>query len=375
MIPLSVPDIRGKAANLVSRAVKRNWVSSAGPDVKLFEDSVKNYTKCKYAISTSSGSAALCLSLMTLGIKAGQKVLVPDYTFAATVNAVIMLGAIPVFIDVDPSTWIIDHNILKRAIDIHNPSAIIVVDTLGHSFNRSKFFKILKAYKIPLIEDAAGALGSKYNNKMCSTLADIGIISFNGNKLLTTGAGGMLITDNKKYAEVSKNILRQYRNFNSYQYSGIGFNFNMSNLNAVLGLAQMPYLEKVLQKKKNIAKKYDEYFYYRNDMEVMPRNKWSKNNFWLYSIRLSDQREAIRLVEHLKIFNIESRIFWHSLSLQKPYKIYDSILLGVSEKLSGTVVSIPSSSSLKISEIKKVIQAFNSFSSNTIKPIEVSYNA
>ena len=374
MIPLSIPDIRGSAAKELYSSVKNNWVSSAGPDIKLFENSLKQYLKSKYAISTSSGSSALCLALLSIGIKPGSKVLVPDYTFAATANAVILLGAIPVFIDVEPDTWIIDPDLVKQAINIHSPAAIIVVDTLGHSFNRDILFKISKSKKIPLIEDAAGALGSKYKDLQCGTLADIGILSFNGNKLLTTGAGGMLITNNKAIALKAKNVLNQYRKLNTYEYGGIGFNFNMSNLNAVLGLAQMPHLNAVLKKKKEIAQNYDKYFINRKDMEIMPKNKWSKNNFWLYSIRLRDKKEAKRLVNHLKNFKIEARIFWHGLSHQKPYKIYDAILSGVSKVLSGTIVSIPSSSSLQFRDQQKVIEAFKSFKSKKVLAIKFSSN-
>ena len=147
MIPLSIPDIRGPAAKNLYSSVKKNWVSSAGPDVKFFEVSMRKYLNSKYAISTSSGSAALYVALLALGIKTGQKVLVPDYTFAATVNAVIMLGAIPVFIDVEPATWIMDANLVKKAIDIYNPVAIIVVDTLGHSFNRDVLLKLSRSKK------------------------------------------------------------------------------------------------------------------------------------------------------------------------------------------------------------------------------------
>ena len=370
MIPLSIPDIRGPAAKKLYSSVKNNWVSSAGPDVKLFEASMKKFLNSKYAISTSSGSAAIYLALLALGIKAGQKVLVPDYTFAATVNAVIMMGAIPIFIDIDPTTWVIDSDLVKKAIDIYKPAAIIVVDTLGHSFNRDKLLTIARSRKVPLIEDAAGALGSQYKNMMCGTLGDIGILSFNGNKLLTTGSGGMLITNNKTIAKKARNILSQYRKPNTYEYSGIGFNFNISNLNAVIGLAQMPHLNSILKKKKNIAYRYDSYFLSRKDIEVMPKNNWSKNNNWLYSVRLSSEKEAKRLVQYLKINRIESRVFWHGLSSQKPYKIYNKLLSGVSKKISGSVVSIPSSSSLKLTDQKKVIDVFTQFKTKEVKSIE-----
>ncbi|MDB9971930.1 aminotransferase class I/II-fold pyridoxal phosphate-dependent enzyme [Alphaproteobacteria bacterium] len=374
MIPLSIPDIRGPAAKNLYSSVKKNWVSSAGPDVKFFEVSMRKYLNSKYAISTSSGSAALYVALLALGIKTGQKVLVPDYTFAATVNAVIMLGAIPVFIDVEPATWIMDANLVKKAIDIYNPVAIIVVDTLGHSFNRDVLLKLSRSKKIPLIEDAAGALGAQYNNMMCGALADIGILSFNGNKLLTTGSGGMLITNNKTLAMKAKNILSQYRKSNSYEYSGIGFNFNTSNLNAVLGLTQMPFLNSILKNKKNIANRYDKYFLSRKDIEIMPRNEWSKNNFWLYSIRLSSSKEAKRLVSYLKNNGIEARVFWYGLSSQTPYKGYNKLLSGVSKILSGSIVSIPSSSSLKLIDQQKVIDVFSNFETKKVNPIEVINN-
>ena len=356
MIPVAIPDLRGPISRKINEVIKSNWVSSAGPEVELFEKSVAKYVKRKYAISTSSGSSALVLSLIASGIKPGQKVLIPDYTFAATANAVLLMGAIPILVDVSDSNWTLDIDLVSIAIKKYKPSAIIAVDTLGHPFCRDELINICKKSNIILVEDSAGALGSKYKNMLCGSLADISIFSFNGNKIITTGSGGMMLTDNKIFALRAKKYLSQYRKKHSYEYEGVGFNFKMANINAVIGLTQMDYLEKIIDKKQLIAKRYDDFFINRDDIEVMPREKWSSSSCWLYSIRLFDKNTAKSLINYLLKNKIEAKLFWYGLSNQFPYRNYETILSGVSDKLSGTVLSLPCSSSIPAKDQLKVIE-------------------
>ncbi len=372
MIPLSIPDLRGPVSKNLNKVIKSNWVSSAGPEIKFFEKSVAKYVKRKYAIATSSGSSALFLSLFSCGVKPGDKVLVPDYTFSATVNAVLIYGAEPVFVDVCQSNWTIDINLVEIAIKKFKPSAIIAVDTLGHPFHKDDLVKICKVFRTPLIEDSAGALGSRYKDTYCGSLSDIGVFSFNGNKIITTGSGGMMLTNNKVYAKNAHKYLSQFRKKLSYEYEGVGFNFKMANVNASIGLTQMPHLSDIIRKKKLIAKRYDKYFLDRDDVLVMPREEGTDSSCWLYSIRLCDIKSATSLIKHFAKLKIEARLFWFSLSRQAPYKSFNTVLSGVSADLSGTVVSIPCSSSLSYKDQMKVINAFGLWRGNKIKHINMS---
>ncbi len=357
MIPLSIPDLRGPIIRDLSRSIKANWISSAGPDVIKFEKAVSKFCNRKYAISTSSGSAALVLALYSIGIRRGDKVIVPDYTFAATANAVVLLGAEPIFLDVSNRTWTIDTKLVEIAIKKYNPKAVIAVNTLGLPFDVKELNFLCKKNNVILLEDAAGSLGAKYGKMKSGSFSDIGIFSFNGNKILTTGSGGMMLTDNKFFARKALDYINQFRDKKLYNYKGIGFNFRMANINAVIGLTQMKHLNKMLKKKKQIAQTYNSLFDTQSEFQVMPKRIGSSSSFWLYSIKLSSKIKANNLIKYLSKKNIESRLFWRSLSIQKAYSNYPKLLRGVSKKLSDTVVSLPSSSCLTPQQIKIVTKA------------------
>ena len=357
MIPLSIPDLRGPIIRDLSKSIKENWVSSAGPDVIKFEKAISKFCNRKYAISTSSGSAALVLALYSIGIKRGDKVIVPDYTFAATANAVVLLGAEPIFVDVSNKTWTIDPNLVEIAIKKYKPKAVIGVNTLGLPFDVKELNFLCKKYKVILLEDAAGSLGARYERIKSGSFSEIGTFSFNGNKVLTTGSGGMLLTDNKVFAKKAKEYINQFREKNLYNYKGIGFNFRMANINAVIGLTQIKYLNKMLERKKQIAQKYDSLFDFQSEIQIMPKRVASYSSYWLYSVRLSSKMKAYNFIKYLNKNNIESRLFWRSLSIQNAYSNYPKILNGIAKKLSDTVVSLPSSSCLTLNQLKIVIKA------------------
>ena len=193
-IPLAIPDLRGKPISMVSKAIKDNWISSAGPAVDEFEKLIAKEVNSKFALATITGSAALHLALKVFGLGKGDRVLVPDFTFAATINSVIVSGAEPILVDVDRETWTLDIESTKKAVLKFKPKAIIVVHTLGHPAHMDELKKITSENNILLIEDAAGALGAKYKDRAVGSLSDAGIFSFNGNKVFSTGAGGALIS-------------------------------------------------------------------------------------------------------------------------------------------------------------------------------------
>ena len=356
-IPLSIPDIRGNASEVVGNVIKDNWVSSAAPGVDVFEKQIAKLASSKFALATINGSAALHLALVTLGIGKGSKVIVPDLTFAATVNAVILAGATPIFVDVNNYSWTLDINLTKEAIRLHKPDAIVVVHTLGHPAEMDELKNICSINKMLLIEDAAGAIGSRYKGKPLGSLGDAGVYSFNGNKILTTGGGGALLLQSKKYEKKAKILYKQARVANEYSYNYIGFNYRMPNINAALGLSQLEYLPDLIKSKQHIANIYDDSLKGLKNIISMPRLDWGESSCWLYSLKTANKKSSLSLIKFLKNRKIESKLFWNALSVQRPYKSFYNVLQGNSIKFSGTIVSIPCSSSLKKKDQLTVIEA------------------
>lgn len=362
-VPLSIPDIRGNAAERVSIAIKDNWVSSVAPGVTDFENKIAKSSSSKYALATITGSAALHLALASLGIGKGSKVIVPDLTFVATINAVIAVGATPVLVDINNYSWTLDINLTKKAIKIYKPDAIIVVHTLGHPAEMDEFKDLCIKNNVLLIEDAAGQIGAKYKGKNLGTIGDAGIFSFNGNKIFTTGAGGALLLQNKAYEEKAKLLYKQARfSSDEYVYTDIGFNYRMCNINASFGLSQINYLKKLINIKLRLAKTYDKAFSDIKRFSVMPRLEWAKGSYvFLYSLRTKNKNESLSLIKYLKEHEIEGKLFWNGLSTQAPYKKYKKILNGVSESLSGTIVSLPCFTSMSTKDQERVIQSVKSW--------------
>ena len=356
-IPLSIPDIRGNASEVVGNVIKDNWVSSAAPGVDVFEKQIAKLASSKFALATINGSAALHLALVTLGIGKGSKVIVPDLTFAATVNAVILAGATPIFVDVNNYSWTLDINLTKEAIRLHKPDAIVVVHTLGHPAEMDELKNICSINKMLLIEDAAGAIGSRYKGKPLGSLGDAGVYSFNGNKILTTGGGGALLLQSKKYEKKAKILYKRARVANEYSYNYIGFNYRMPNINAALGLSQLEYLPDLIKSKQHIANIYDDSLKGLKNIISMPRLDWGESSCWLYSLKTANKKSSLSLIKFLKNRKIESKLFWNALSVQRPYKSFYNVLQGNSIKFSGTIVSIPCSSSLKKKDQLTVIEA------------------
>ena len=363
-IPLAIPDLRGNPISMVSKTIRDNWISSAGPAVDEFESLISKEVNSKFALATITGSAALHLALKIFDIGRGNRVLVPDLTFAATINAVIVSGAVPILVDVDRETWTLDIEATKKAILKFKPKAIIVVHTLGHPAQMDELKKVASENNIILIEDAAGALGAKYKDKAVGSLSDAGIFSFNGNKVFTTGAGGAVVLNKKELYKKGKTLYTQARKKDLYDYSDVGYNYRMPNLNASLGVSQIPFLKKLIEKKRIIADKYDSSFSAVKHFDVMPRKKWAQSSCWLYSLQFKSVKKAKSFTEYLLSNNIGARLFWNALSNQKPYKKYKSVLYGVASGLSNKIVSIPCSTSLKNDEQNKVINTVESWSRN-----------
>jgi dTDP-4-amino-4,6-dideoxygalactose transaminase len=360
LIPLSVPDLRGREAEYVAECVRANWVSSAGPAVGEFETRIAALCGRRHAVATTNGTVALHLALILAGVRPGDYVLLPDWTFAATANAVYHAGATPVLADITAESWTLDPELVADTLAGFSEgriAAVIAVHALGHPAHMDPLADACRRFGVPLIEDAAGAIGARYGGRAAGSLGDASMLSFNGNKVVTTGGGGMVLTDHPEWAERARSLSTQARNGDRYRYTEVGFNYRMPNVNAVLGIAQIERLPAMLEAKRRIAAAYDRALAGRPDLRPMPRCPWANSNHWLYSVRCGSPADAVSLTEHLRHAGVEARVFWEALSEQPPYGSAPRRLTGVAAGISGRVVSLPSSSSLSESEQAQVVDA------------------
>ncbi len=361
MIPVSEPDISEKEIEYVDDAVKSGWVSSHGKYIDEFESGFSKFIGTKYGLTVSNGTAALHLALSSLGIKDGDEVIVPDLTFISPVNAVIYNNAKPVLCDVDKRNWCIDTSKIEDLIT-DKTKAIIAVHLYGNSANMDELIKIKNKYGLYLIEDTAESLGTTYKNKMLGSFGDIGCFSFYGNKTMTTGEGGFCTTnDNKLYEKMS--ILRDHgmTSKKRYWHEYIGYNYRMTNLQAALGLAQLERLNKFIEKKREIAKNYNNLL--SSYVTTHPEGSDYKGTYWLYSILLKDENTRDNLMEYLYKNNIDTRRFFYPVHEMPPYIKYSNSDYKISEELSRTGMNLPSSVKLTEKDVnyiaEKIIEFIN----------------
>lgn len=358
-IPLAVPDLGAAEARALARCVEDNWVSSAGPDVTAFEAAIADLAGVDHGVAVVNGTAALHLALLIAGVKPGDRVIVPDWTFAATANAVRHAGATPVFVDVTAESWTLDPALLSDAIKAETPAAIVAVHALGHPADMDAINDVARERDVLVIEDAAGAIGAALGDRPVGGLGDAAIFSFNGNKTVTAGGGGAIVARDQDWADQARHLSTQARTGATYRHDAAGFNYRMPNLNAALGLAQLGRLPEMLAAKRVIAARYDAAFAGRGDLLAMPRCDWSNSACWLYSVRCASREDALSLIAHLRQADIEARLFWEALSCQTPYQSFPAVRTGVAQELSGTVVSLPCSSHLSDDEQTRVIAAID----------------
>jgi dTDP-4-amino-4,6-dideoxygalactose transaminase len=341
---------------LLLGCVRDNWVSSAGPDVTAFETAMARLTGRTYAVATVNGTAALHLALLAAGVRAGDRVIVPDWTFAASANAIAHAGATASFVDVRETDWALDPALVAETL-AGDPTirAVIAVDPLGHTADLDALEAACAPYGVPLIEDAAGAIGARYRGRPSGSGGTAAIFSFNGNKTVTAGGGGMLVTDDAALAQQVRHLSTQARPGKDYIHDMIGFNYRMTNINAALGRAQLERLDEMVAARRAIAARYDDAFAGLATVTPMPRPGYCDSVCWLYSVRLPNEKTASSLVASCDVARIEVRLFWRSLSAQAPWRDAPRLLRGVSAALSGTVVSLPSSSSLSEQDQQRVI--------------------
>lgn len=346
MIPIAEPSLKGNELKYITDAITSGWVSSNGKYVSMFEESFAKFCEVEYSISCSSGTAALHLALVALGIKEGDEVIIPDLTYISTANAVLYVGAKPILVDVDKSTWNIDVNKIEEKIT-KKTKAIIPVHLYGLPCNMKRIMEIAEKYDLKVIEDCAESLGSKVVSVHTGTLGDIGCFSFFGNKVITTGEGGMCITKNKELDKKMRSLRNQGMSSEKrYWHSSIGFNYRMTNLQGALGVAQLESLNLFLKKKIENAKLYTKLLKNIKGLKIQSEEG---NVYWMYCI-LSDKKDEI--IKALNKESIETRPLFIPIHIMPHHN--SNQRFPISQDLSNRGLSLPSSVNLKKEEIKRI---------------------
>ena len=366
-IYLSSPHMGDKEFAFVKEAFETNWIAPVGPHVDMFEKEFCEITGARFAAAVSSGSAAIHLALILLGIQPGDEVMCSTLTFAATANPITYQGATPVFIDSEPSTWNMDCNCLEDAIRDRirkgkRPKAVIIVHLYGQSADMDTIMNLCKQYDIPLIEDAAESAGAYYKGKHTGTFGKFGVFSFNGNKIITCSSGGMLVSDDEGLIRKAKFLATQARDpAPHYQHSHIGYNYRLSNVLAGIGRGQLRVLAERVQARR------DNFDYYKKELgclpgiQFMPEAGFGRSNRWLTCLTIDPSkfgatREDVRLA--LESENIESRPVWKPLHLQPVFQGYPYYGSGVAEELFDKGLCLPSGSNLRKEDLQRVVKAF-----------------
>ena len=348
----------------IKEAFDTNWLSTVGENLNKFEESVREYLGVKASVAVASGTAGIHLGLKVLGVEKDDIVFVSDLTFSASVNPIIYQNATPVFIDSEYQTWNMSPKALEKAFEKYKPKAVIVVHLYGRATRMEKILEICNKHNVPILEDAAEGLGTIYNGKYLGTYGTIGALSFNGNKIITTTGGGMLISNDKEkidkarfWSTQSKDPARQY------QQSEIGYNYRMSNVLAGIGRGQMKVLEQRIIKKNEIFNKYKDGFKDIEEIEMMPENEDERSNQWLSALTLKPNSKVkpLDIIESLEKENIESRPVWKPMHMQPIFEKYDFINhndsgISIGEDLFNRGVCLPSDTKMTDEDINRVIK-------------------
>ena len=370
---LSLAHMSGREQDFIKEAFDTNWVVPLGPNVNGFEADLEKYIgQNKHVVALSAGTAALHLALVMLGVKAGDEVICQSFTFAASANPITYLGATPVFVDSELDTWNLDPQLLEQAILDRKaatgkyPKAIIPVHLYGMPAKMDEIMTIANRYNIPVIEDAAEALGSKYKGQYCGTFGNYGVLSFNGNKMITTSGGGALVTPT---AETKQRVMfyatQARENAPHYQHEEIGYNYRMSNICAGIGRGQMYVLDEHVARRREIHSLYTELLKDVEGVTVMQRPSVDyDSNFWLTCILVDSQKTGfsredlrIKMDEH----QIETRPLWKPMHLQPVFANVPMYVNGVSESLFNCGLCLPSGPMCTDYDIRRVVEVITSY--------------
>ena len=366
-IYLSPPHLGRHELNYLNKAIEDNWVAPAGPNLTGFEQDLCQHTGAAHAVALTSGTAAIHLGLRLLGVGPGDEVLCPSFTFVATANPVLYLGATPVFVDSEPTTWNLDPALLRTAIEDRlrlgeRPKALIIVHLYGMPARLAELLAVAAEYDLPVLEDAAEALGARYQGRPVGTFGEVGVFSFNGNKILTTSGGGALVTHRADHARRALHLATQAKDDAPYyQHSEVGYNYRLSNLLAGIGRGQMELLEDRVKKRREI------YAWYQDKLRAVPGLRFgpaepagTRGTRWLTTILLDPAATPVtpaQLRQHLETRNIESRPLWKPLHLQPLFATTPMYGGAVCADLFARGLCLPSGSALTEDDLRRVVEA------------------
>ena len=356
---LSSPHMSNEGYELayIKEAFDTNWIAPLGKNVDGFEHEFAEIVGAPYAAALSSGTAAMHLALKAVGVSNGDIVFCQSLTFAASANPIIYENAVPVFIDSDRETWNMDPNALEAAFKKYTPKAVIIVHLYGLSANMDALTELCKKHNVPIIEDAAESLGTTYKGKKTGSIGEYGIFSFNGNKIITTSGGGMLVGKDKSKIDKVRFWATQSRDpARHYQHSELGYNYRMSNIVAGIGRGQLKILDDRIKKKRYIFTQYKSMLSELDSISFMPINLWNEPNCWLSCILADKPIKIIELIDTLEVENIEARPIWKPMHIQPYYKNYDHIGGEVSEDIFNRGLCLPSDTKMTDENINRVCE-------------------
>lgn len=369
---LSPPHMGGNEQKYIQEAFDSNYIAPLGHNVEAFEESICNYTGAKECVALASGTSAIHLALIILGVKAGNEVLCSSFTFCASANPIVYQGAKPIFVDSEKDTWNMSPELLEQAIEDRiaktgrAPKALVLVHLYGMPAQMDRIMTIAERYQIPVIEDAAEALGSKYMGQQLGTFGDFGVYSFNGNKIITTSGGGALVCDNKKWADRARFLSTQARDAAPYyQHTAIGYNYRMSNVLAGIGRGQMEILDSHIKRCRENYEFYKELFKDVPGITFLDQpSEDYYSNYWLTTMLVNSHVagfSAYDLMDALDDANIESRPLWKPMHLQPFFSSADAYLNGVSEFLFDTGICLASGKDMSDEHRDRIATAVNEF--------------
>jgi len=377
-IPLCVPHISGREWEYVKECLDTGWVSSVGSYVTRFERMTADYVGAQHAVAAVSGTAALHTALLVAGVKENDEVLVSSLSFIAPANAIRYCGAWPVFVDVTTDYWQMDQELVAEFLKtkchwtngelINNETgrrvtAIVPVHILGHPVDIDPILELAREYRLPVVEDATESLGATYKGKKAGHLGDIACFSFNGNKLITTGGGGMIVTDNSEWAARAKYLTTQAKdNEVEYIHESIGYNYRLTNVQAALGCAQLEQISEFIEKKRSIARHYESAFSSVAGLSPMPRASWADPVFWLYTILVDEAiygEDSRALMSRLAQNNIQARPLWQPLHRSPAHSGAQSVGGHVAERLNRIALSLPCSVGIEPHELESVVEVIS----------------
>jgi len=359
MIPVCEPLITEREIELVIDCLRTGWISSSGKYLEQFEKGWASYCGVRHGIAVSNGTTALQIAVRLLELKPGEEVIMPTFTIISCAQAILYCGGIPVFVDSDKRSWQMDTSQIESKIT-SKTRAIMVVHIYGHPANMEPIIEIAKKHKLYIIEDAAEAHGAEYKGRKCGSFGDISVFSFYANKLITTGEGGMVLTNNDEFAERARSLRNLcFKKERRFIHEELGYNFRLTNIQAALGVAQLERMEEIVERKRMIARRYTELLRDVSQIELPIEEPWAKNVYWVYGIVLKEESRinATQFAQKLKEVGVETRPFFIGMHEQPVFRkmgLFKDDSYPVAERLARQGLYLPSGLTIKDDEIEYV---------------------